>query len=85
MTTIRLDDALMREAKIYAAQTNRTFADLVREGLISVMNRGPARDSVEEFKLPTFKGTGPFPGIDLNRTSEVLERLDFGDLRDDNL
>lgn len=82
-TTIRLEDALLKEAKIYAAQTDRTLTDLMREGLVTLMQRERFDRPRKKIKLNTFGGSGTFPGIDINRTSELLDRMDFGDLRDD--
>ena len=74
-TTINLDDELYRTARIVAARTGRTltqvFEDALRESF--ARSAGAPRRPVE---IPTFKGNGTLPGIDLDDTSVLLEQVE---------
>lgn len=75
--TIRLDDALLRQAKKLAAETGRSvtavFEDALRETLSP---RKIVSAQTEKFSLPTFKGLGLRPGIDLESSAELLDILE---------
>ena len=75
-TTIKLDDALLAEAKTVAVATNRTLAkvveDYVREGLARRRATTPART----MPLPTFDGGGLMPGVDLDDNAALLELME---------
>jgi plasmid stability protein len=75
-TTVRLDDGLMREARVYAAEHGRTLTSLVEEGIRTVLQRQRAgRTSAVD--LPVSKGQGgTLPGVDLDDTSSLLEVMD---------
>jgi hypothetical protein len=74
-TTITLDDRLLRAAKRYAADRGTTVSAVIDEALRAKL-AAPAPRSVRPFRLVTFRGRGPREGIDLDRTSELLERDD---------
>jgi hypothetical protein len=75
-TTIRIDDHLLRQARRRAAETGRTLSavieDLLREALARRGN-GPAR---RRFSFPTFRGGGVRPGVNLDDTGSLLDRMD---------
>jgi hypothetical protein len=77
-TTLRIDDALLREAKKVAAAEGKTVAavieDALRETLLRRRAGGRRRPATKP--LPVFKGRGLLPGIDLDDTSSLLDRLD---------
>lgn len=80
-TTLRLDDALLREAKRIAAETGKTLAevieDLVRE---SLLRRKAASRAARPVKLPVFRGgTGLLPGVDLDDSAALLDRMEGRD------
>jgi hypothetical protein len=77
-TTVRLPDELLRRAKRKAAEDDRTLTSLIEEGLNLVLARGrrrrPQRERVE---VPVLPGTGGLlPGIELNHSAALLDRLD---------
>jgi hypothetical protein len=78
-TTIRLDDALLREAKAVAAASGRTLTELVEDALREVLAR--RRASVDRKRLipRTFKGTGLRPGVDLDDSAALLDLMDRSD------
>ena len=66
-TTIRLDDQLLLEAKRYAAESGRTLTAVIEDALREVLARGDLAKAAEPVKLKTFHGTGPRPGVDLDK------------------
>jgi Arc/MetJ family transcription regulator len=74
-TTIRLDDDLLRRAKRAAAERGTTLTALVEEALRRTLapEPAPARRSLA---LPTFRGDGLQPGVDLDDTASLLDVMD---------
>jgi hypothetical protein len=78
-TTVRLEPGLLRAAKKKAAEDGRTLTSLIEEGLRGVVSKSSPVSKKREtkFSLPVSKATGGVrPGVDLSRTSELLELLD---------
>ncbi len=75
-TTIRLDENLLREAKAYAAATDRTLTRLVEDALREALARRDARPARQRLRLRTFKGRGLQPGVDLDSNAALRERMD---------
>lgn len=71
-TTITLDDRLLRAAKRHAADQGTTLSAVVADALRAKLAR-PAARTARPFKLVTFRGDGPRKGVDLDRTSALLE------------
>ncbi len=75
-TTIRLDDQLLARAKEHAARTSRTLTAVIEDALrraLADASRSPDRP-VPVF--PTFRGDGLQPGVDLDDSAALLERMD---------
>jgi hypothetical protein len=79
-TTVRLDDALAKEAKMRAAEQGITFTQLIDESLRERLAARPRRMSVEPFRLTTYGRGGVRPGVDLddNRATRDLIDRDLG-------
>lgn len=75
-TTVRLPDSLMRAAKRYAQQTGRTLTQLLEDCLRAEIQRKAGQKRVAE-PLPTYRGAGLKPGVDLTDAS-ALEDLMSG-------
>jgi len=75
-TTVRLDDHLLREAKQLAARTGRTLTAVIEDALREALNRGHGRPRKPRVKLPTFRGRGIRPGVDLDDTAGLLDVMD---------
>jgi len=69
-TTVRLPDALMRAAKRHARQTGRTLTQLLEDCLRGELQRGARPTRVAE-PLPTYRGEGLKPGVDLTDASAL--------------
>jgi hypothetical protein len=75
-TTVRLDDALLREARIYAAERGCTFTALVEDGIRAVLRR-PAAARKDKVNLPVSGARGgTLPGVDLDDTNSLLDAMD---------
>jgi hypothetical protein len=75
-TTVRLDQALFREAKKYAAETGRSLTAVIADSLRESLGRRRKAPKNRSVRLPTFGGGRILPGINLDKTSELLGRLD---------
>jgi hypothetical protein len=76
-TTIRLDDELLSQAKQAAARTGRTLTQVIEDALREALARRPgAQLKPQRAQLPTFDGSGPLPGVDLDSSAELLDLMD---------
>ena len=73
-TTIRLDAHLLKDAKRYALERNKTLTALIEEVLRNKLE-GKSQTSEEPFVLVTSAG-GPKPGVDLSNNSLVQDIMD---------
>jgi hypothetical protein len=72
-TTIRINDDLLKRAKKQAVDEGRTLTSLVEDGLALILSK-PKTSRRKRVELPVSKATGGiFPGIDLNRSSDLEE------------
>jgi hypothetical protein len=80
-TTVRLDDALLKQAKMQAAAQGITFTQLLDESLRERLATRPKKMRVEPFQLTTFGKGGIRPGVDLddNRATRDLMDEDFSE------
>jgi hypothetical protein len=78
-TTIRLDDELLKQAKRAAAASGRTLTKLVEDALREALARRQAGPRRERVTLRTFRGRGLRPGVDLDDSASLLERMDGPD------
>jgi hypothetical protein len=75
-TTVRLYPHLLAEAKRVAAENGRTLTAVIEDALReSLTRRGEPRTS-GSVKIPTFRGQGIQPGIDLDSTAALLEAME---------
>jgi hypothetical protein len=76
-TTIRLDDALLSEAKAEAVRSGRTLTQVIEDALRAALaRRGGRQEDPRSTELPTFSGRGLQPGVDLDSTASLLELMD---------
>lgn len=78
-TTIRMDDALLRQAKEYAARTGTTLTRVIEDAVRELLARRTTRRVRDPVHLPTFDGQGLQPGVDLDDTAELIDLMDAGD------
>lgn len=79
-TTVNIDDSLLREAKSLAAQSGRPLGAIVDDALrVFVSRMTETRRVASAFQLPTARGGGLQPGVDLGNKELIAEILDEDD------
>ncbi|MES1255426.1 MAG: ribbon-helix-helix domain-containing protein [Acidobacteriota bacterium] len=74
--TIRLDDPLLAETKKRAVDTGRTLTAVIEDALRASLSSRPSRPPRRRLRLTTVKGDGLQPGVDLDDTAALLDRMD---------
>jgi hypothetical protein len=74
-TTIRLDDDLLAKAKRAAVERGTTLTAVIEDALRRALAPSPSARR-EPFSLPTFRGDGLRPGVDLDDTASLLDVMD---------
>jgi hypothetical protein len=78
-TTIRLDDRLLAEAKHLAARTGRTLTAVIEDALRESLARRKRSKDRPNADLPTYRGQGLQPGVDLDDSAALLDLMDAGE------
>ncbi len=79
-TTVRLDEALMERARQEAARRGITLTSLIEQGLRLALHRPLNRPQHAVVSLPEcHAGGGVLPGVDLNDSAGLLERMEGRD------
>lgn len=74
-TTIKIDDDLLAEAKLRAAQSGRTLNAVVEDALREAFARRDAHHGTRT-ELPVFHGSRLAPGVDLDDSAALLELME---------
>jgi hypothetical protein len=76
-TTVRLDDALLTQAKAEAARRGITLTSLIELGLRLAVVQGPAAGPRRKVNLPVSDvGGGVLPGVDISNSADLWDILD---------
>lgn len=75
-TTIRLDDQLFEETKKMAAETGRSFTAIVEDSLRMILARRKRRERKSKIDLPTHRGGGVQPGVDLDSWASLEDLME---------
>jgi hypothetical protein len=76
-TTVRLEDALINQAKREAERRGETLTALIEQGLRLVLAQSRTRRRREPVKLTISEaGGGVLPGIDLNDSAALLDIME---------
>lgn len=75
-TTVRIDDRLLREAKQFAARNGRTLTAVIEDALRQLLSRREPPGERRPFRIHPFKGTGLAPGVDLDDSARLLDRME---------
>jgi hypothetical protein len=78
-TTVRIDDALLSEAKQLAARTGRTLTSLIEDALRQSLATARRPGSRGGRNLLTFGEGGVQAGVDLDDTAALLNLMDAGE------
>jgi len=76
-TTIRLDDVLLRRAKAAAAVSGRSLNDLIVDAIRAAL--APRASPGRVMEVPTYKGRGLQPGVDLDDSAALLDLMNRTD------
>jgi len=75
-TTIRLDDALLRQIKSEAARLGVSLTRMIEDALRERMARIPETAATRaRVRLNTFRGRGLQPGVDLDDSAALLDLM----------
>ena len=74
-TTIRMDERLLKDAKRFALEHDKTFTALVEETLRDKIYP-KAKLAREPVVLPTHDGGGTRPGVDLTNRHQLEDIMD---------
>jgi hypothetical protein len=75
-TTIRVNEALLREAKQLAARTGKTFTAVIEDALREALARQSSVTPREPVRLITVDGNGLRPGVDLDDSASLLDLME---------
>jgi len=76
-TTVRMEDELLRRAKRIAAQRETTLTAILEEARREWRDRQRGRRRREKVALPVARaGGGLLPGVTLDDTADVLDRME---------
>jgi hypothetical protein len=76
-TTVRLDDALLQQAKREAASRHLSLKELIEHGLRLVLAQSRLRRRRRRVTLPRCSvGGGLLPGVDLDSSAVVLDVME---------
>jgi hypothetical protein len=76
-TTVRLNKPLLERARQEAARRGITLTALIEQGLGLALRRPLKSAPQKVISLPVSSATGgTLPGINLDRTSELLDRME---------
>lgn len=78
-TTIKIDDALLAEAKARAADSGRTLNAVVEDALREGFARRAVTSPSARPELPVFRSARLVPGVDLDDTAALLEQMERAD------
>ena len=75
-TTVRLEKALLEQAKREAARRGETLTAMIEKGLRLVLTPPPSPQR-KRVKLPVCRaGGGTRPGVDLNNSAALLDLME---------
>jgi hypothetical protein len=77
-TTVRLPDQLLADLKRYAAERETTLTAVFEQALQELLLRNRQQRQQPRLRLPTFKGRGLQPGVNLDDTAALLDLMDRG-------
>jgi len=75
-TTLRLNASLMSELKRMAAETHKTLTSIIEDAVREVLARRAQAPKRKPVRLPTFKGHGLQPGVDLDNTAALMDLME---------
>jgi hypothetical protein len=77
-TTIRLDESLLAEAKQRAARRGTTLTAVIEQALRESFGRRDEQRGKRPGKLPAWGKGWVLPGVDLDDSASLLDRMEAG-------
>ena len=77
-TTVEIADDLLKDAKQVANRTGRTLGAVIEDALRLALARGHQPVKRRRVRIPTFKGEGLQPGVDLDDSAALEDLLEEG-------
>lgn len=74
-TTIDVDNALLKAVKVRAVEEHRTLKETFEQALREYL-AGPSGATTDTPPLPTFRGNGVQPGVDLTDNASLQSIMD---------
>jgi hypothetical protein len=74
-----LNEDLLREAKKLATESNRTLTSVIEDALRETLARRKIGEATQPVRLPTFRGSGLQPGVDLDSAASLLDLMETTD------
>jgi hypothetical protein len=71
-TTISIDDHVITEARRLAASKGQSLSAFIAAVLDDAIKRTAEPPPERPFRLVTVGGGGPYPGVDLDRTGQLM-------------
>ena len=72
---LQLDDALMKDAKRAALESGRILTAVVEDALRQALSKRK-KSGRRPVKFTTFGGNGPLPGVGLDDSAGLLDRME---------
>lgn len=75
-TTVNIHDSLLDAVRREAAEKHCSMGETINDALRQVFASQMKRSEKKKSRLPAFKGNGLQPGVDLDSTSSLLDRME---------
>jgi hypothetical protein len=75
-TTLNLDESVLAELKRLAVESHRTVSAVAEDAIRETLARIRERRAAAPVELPSFRGKGVKPGVDLENNAALLDRMD---------
>ena len=66
----------MRQLKRFSLETHQTLTSAIENAVRAMLANRETRETRKPTRLPTFKGDGLLPGIDLDSSAALLDRME---------
>jgi hypothetical protein len=75
-TTIRIDEELLKQAKLLAIQSGKSLTSIIEDALRQSISRQSDFSRHTQVRLITISGSGLLPGVDLDDSASLLDLME---------
>ncbi|MGB3787831.1 MAG: hypothetical protein WA949_07465 [Phormidesmis sp.] len=75
-TTIQLSEEVLQSATQHALTTKRTLTQLIQDAVVLLIEQERDAFPPRTVELPTFRGDGTYPGVNVNSNAALRDRMD---------